>query len=898
MLLTRKDASPRSRGHNQCLRGGRANHTMKISRRNLLLAPAVAAQTKDQTLRESTSADVPPRTGRTFTQDALREIAFPLGGIGTGTVSLGGYGNLRDWEILNRPSKGSVLPFTFAAIRVEGTGIPVNIRVLERERLPPFSGAFGMPKVTGLGLPHFREATFTGAYPFAHIHFQDSSFPVEASLEAYNPMIPLETDVSSLPVAVLEYTFTSHAEVALEATVAFSIMNPIGWDGVARLSRRLAPFFGENLNEYRQVDGLNGLFLSSGKYAADSTRFGSMALLTDSDETSCRSAWKHASSQEEFQIWWDEFRATGRFPCAPGKPSHEGSTEFATLAAHIRLRPGEDKRVSFVLSWHFPNAENYWSNEKEHRGKTLKNHYGGKWRSAWEPAAYTLRNLPSLRRRSERYRDTLYNSTLPPAVIDAVSSQASIIRTNTVMVLEGKRTLAFEGCSDQSGCCPMNCTHVYNYEQAMAHLFPDLERSMRETDFLINMRPDGSMSFRTPVPLRKGGNRMPPAADGQMGCVMKVYREWRLGGGDDWLRTLWPAVKRSLEYSWVKWDKNRDGVMEASQHNTYDVDFTGPNTMMGTLYLGALVAAAKMAEYLGEIETAKRYRKLFARGSLLLDKLCWNGEYYIQQIDQSRETAGRNQYGEGCLSDQLLGQWFAEIVDLGKLLPHQRIRTALRSVFRHNFAQELRRHPNPARLFALNDEKGLLVCTWPRGKRPARAFVYSDEVWTGIEYQVAAHLIYEGMVKEGLAIVQAVRDRYDGARRNPWDEVECGHHYARAMSSWSLLTALSGFAYSAPLKELRFAPRVNRKHFRCLFSTGTAWGSYSQQTARERLRIEISIEGGRLELDILRLPLHRDSAKLLSPTEAAVEVDGEQTIVRFRSSVTLEEGETLTLSLE
>jgi non-lysosomal glucosylceramidase len=371
---------------------------------------------------------------------------------------------------------------------------------------------------------------------------------------------------------------------------------------------------------------------------------------------------------------------------------------------------------------------------------------------------------------------------------------------------------------------------------------------MREIDFLNNMRPDGSMSFRTPVPLQPGGNRIHPAADGQMGCVMKVYREWRLCGDDAWLRKLWPEVKRAIEYAWKTWDADSDGVMEGEQHNTYDIEFYGPNTMMGTLYLGALAAGATMARHLGDSEAASQYRALFEKGRERLDKLLWNGEYYIQKVDESQEKAKKYQYGEGCLSDQLLGQWFADVVGLGPLLPPEHIRAALGAIYKYNYRQTFDEFPNAQRLYALNDERGLLLCSWPRGKRPALPFVYSDEVWTGIEYQVAAHLCYEGLTKEGLAIVQAVRDRYDGARRNPWNEIECGHHYARAMSSWSLLTALSGYRYSAPDGEIRFRPAINAANFRCLFTTGSAWGTYGQWERDGAMRVELDVAEGELTL--------------------------------------------------
>jgi non-lysosomal glucosylceramidase len=803
---------------------------------------------------------------------------------------------LRDWEIFNRPNKNSVLPFTFAALRLAGGELSKpKVRVLERQPLPPYHSAQGLPRETAVGLPRFKEAEFTGAYPFAHLRLIDPRFPVEVTLEAFNPMVPLETDDSSLPVAVLTYSARSRAQSKLDASLAFSIMNPVGYDGVTELHSRQAKFFGANLNEFRTGDHLKGLHLTSNKYAPDSTRYGSLSVLTQWDDVSYRATWEHGQWWDDFQKWWDEYAGTGRFPSAPAGPSEDGHSDYATLACHFKLAPGETKRITFVLAWHFPNVENYWSGA-EARQHPLKNHYGTRWLSAWEPAVYTLKNLESLRQRSLGYRDALFSSTLPDSVIDAVSSQASILRTNTVMVLENKLTLAFEGCDDNGGCCPMNCTHVYNYEQAMAHLYPDLERSMRETDFLVNMRPDGSMSFRTPVPLQQGGNKIHPAADGQMGCVMKVYREWRLSGDDEWLRKLWPNVKRALEYAWVNWDADRDGMMEGEQHNTYDIEFYGPNSMMGTLYLGALRAAARMARHLGD-SVADEYDRLAAKGSSALDALLWNGEYYVQKIDEAREKAKRYQYGEGCLSDQLLGQWFAEVVGLGKVLPHDHIRTTLRSIYKYNFRSDFSDFPNAQRIYALNDEGGLLLCSWPHDRRPELPFVYSDEVWTGIGYQVAAHLIYEGLVQEGLSVVKAARERYDGVRRNPWNEIECGNHYARAMSSWSILTALSGFSFSAPDKTIRFRPRVRAADFNSLFSTGTAWGKYAQKLENGKTQVELRVEGGTLELASFRAPFTGGRGKVAVPRRATMAVEAGEATVRFASPVTLRKGENLEISL-
>jgi hypothetical protein len=158
---------------------------------------------------------------------------------------------------------------------------------------------------------------------------------------------------------------------------------------------------------------------------------------------------------------------------------------------------------------------------------------------------------------------------------------------------------------------------------------------------------------------------------------------------------------------------------------------------------------------------------------------------------------------------------------------------------------DFREFSNGQRTYALNDERGLLLCSWPKGGRPPLPFVYSDEVWTGIEYHVASHLIYEGMIEEGLTVAKAVRDRYDGLRRNPWDEVECGHHYARAMSSWGLLPALTGFSYSGVEKRLEFAPKINAEDFASFWSTGSGWGRFAQKTAGEKgAAYALAVESG------------------------------------------------------
>jgi len=797
-------------------------------------------------------------------------VAFPLGGIGTGTLSLGGRGNLCDWEIFNRPGKGKTLPYTFFSLWAQEEGGAAVARVLERQLLPPFVSGSGLPPNQAVGLPRLREARFTGAYPFAQVEFEDEALPLAVSLEAFNPMAPLDAGVSGLPVAIFLWKLRNPGNRPVAATLALSLCNAAGYDGVATFGNRPAhPSFGGNLNEWRDEGGVRGLTMTGGKAPSESAGAGSLAVATAWKDVTYLERWERAGWFDSLQSFWDDFRADGALPSvSQPEPSPDGSTDTGTLGLRATVPPGGEVCLPIVLGWHFPNLTNYWNRNSPVLGSRLGNYYTTKHSDAWEVVCNVVGRLDALRGRTRAFADALFESTVPATVLDAVSSQMSIIRTTTCLRTEDGAFHAFEGCNDNAGCCPMDCTHVWNYEQSLAQLYPALERSMRGTDFQVNTRPTGRMSFRTLLPVVSGELwDYKPAADGQMGCVLKLYREWQLCGDTEWLRALWPQAKRTVEWAWApgSWDADRDGVMEGEQHNTYDIEFFGPNTMCGTLYLGALKAASLMADAVGDTAFAARCREVYESGRAKYDASLWNGEYYEQRVQvgemhadslsredwhpspiKAGETEPRYQYGPGCLSDQLLGQWFCHVAGLGYVLPEERVRAAMGAVVRHNWRATLSNHESCQRTYALNDEAGLLLCSWPRGGRPAYPFPYADEVWTGIEYQVAAHCIYEGLVTEGLRIVEGVRARHDGARRNPWDEFECGHHYARAMASYGLLLALTGCRWSAVESVLSFAPRaeaMNGGSFRSFFTCGSAWGTVTvgeDAAAGARLRV---IEG-------------------------------------------------------
>ena len=835
---------------------------------------------------------------RRYSGRQLDQIAFPLGGIGTGSISLGGWGQLRDFEIFNRPHKGLMFEYTFFTLHTRSADGSSVTRVLQG----PVGGDNWIGegngfahRASGAGLTHFRTAVFEGAFPFARLHLEDPKMPLRVRLEAWNPFIPLNPDDSGLPIAIFDFALHNPTDAPVEAVLYASMENKLGY-----------PEVGGGVIEPYHSDRLHGLKMSTRKHHPESPRYGTMALVTPHPDVLIQTHWLREAWCDTLEDYRRQIMQGTLAEKAEVAYREEG-TDVGTIALRIAVPPNAEVNLPVWIVWHIPNFEMYWSPAEPK--PVWKNYYATLYPDAIAVAEYVAQNIARLEEDTRAFADALWSSTLPEPVLDAVSSQISILKTTTCFRLPDGTFYGFEGCNPQHGCCEGTCTHVWNYAQALAYLFPSLERSIREKDYAINLHKDGHMTFRMPLPL---GTIPEPtfhaAADGQMGGILKVYRDWQVCGNDEWLRSLWPSVKRALEYAWVQWDRDKDGVMEGVQHNTYDIEFHGPNTMMGSFYLGALRAAEEMARYLGEHEKAEEYRRVYESGRAWMDEHLFNGEFYIHQVrpaspemstDPQDPNAPRYQLGKGCLSDQLIGQWYARMLRLGDLFAPEHVRSALQSVFRYNWKSDLSEHANPQRIYALNDEAGLLLATWPHGGRPLFPFPYSDEVWTGIEYQVASHLIYEGFVEEGLAIVKGVRDRYNGERRNPWNEFECGNHYARAMASYALLLALSDFFYSAPRGLLRFAPRIYPEDFACFFSVDSGWGVVRQTDDAGYRRAEVQVHRGSLTLREVQLGFALQQARVqvdgqtVSVTVVPLEDGGVQ--LTFAKPVTVQQGETLVI---
>lgn len=844
---------------------------------------------------------------RTFRDRQLKMISFPLGGVGAGSLGLGGRGQLCNWEIFNRPNKGNSPSYAFPAIWVQsGTAKPVA-HVLESRIAPPYEGQDGLGWKNSPGLSRLERAAFTGEYPLAHISFEDDTLPVSIELDAFSPFIPHEPDDSGLPVAILRYRVTNPGTATAKVGIAFSIDNPV----VAGESGLVMPAKGKydgRQNEYRAADGIVGLTMSNPSLTRDDPMAGEFVLAAMPEagaEISHWVGWPAGPWWNSPLLFWDQFTKSGNLGAQPEK-----HTAVGVLCLQHSISPGQTANFQFLLGWRFPNrtpAWCGWSAPPDQGNTVIGNFYSERFKAAWDAVAYTAKNLASLETRTRMFASAFRESTLPAAVKEAASANLSTLATTTCFRTSDGEFHGFEGSSDRSGCCFGNCTHVWNYETSTAFLFPSFAHSLRRSAFGYSMDDSGAIHFRQMLPDGKARSGF-AAADGQMGQIMHAWLDWKISGDDALLRATWPRAMKALEFAWVPggWDGNKDGVMEGVQHNTYDVEFYGPNPMCGIYYLGALRAGEEMARAAGDSASAETYRMLFEKGRRWIDENLFNGEYYIQQIRGfPKDAIAKNlrsdmgsqdtlnpeyQVGAGCLVDQLVGQYLADVCGLGPLVDPENIRAALKSIYRYNYKRSLAEHNCVQRTFALNDEASLVICDYGKVARPRIPFPYFAETMTGFEYTAAVLMMNWGMVEEGLECVRNIRDRYDGEKRNPWDEAECGHHYARAMSAWSAVLALSGFSYDGASASLVAAPLVAKDEFNSFWSTGTGWGTYSLRRHAGGTSFSIKVLDGKLACRSCEISASGKAATVESRggiVENRVINHGQRVAIRFNTTMNL-----------
>lgn len=815
--------------------------------------------------------------------EELNYWAFPMGGIGAGMICLEGRGSLSHMSLRHEMDRFHE-PFVFASVAVEGR--PDLSRMVEGP-IPDhriFGAQHGGLGYAGpnAGLPRFSTVEARSRFPFCRLDLSEKGHPLQVRIVGWSPFTPPDADRSGLPAVALEYEFINTSGEALDAVFSFHAVNFLAQPNGAPINE-IYQGIRRTAHGVSRCEGGFTLWENGGEDRPERT--GACRITALGGDIQVNPRWFRGGWFDTPTILWKD-ASSGEVIDQPdyddGGPPSPGGSLYKTL----HLAPGEEAKVTVLIAWHVPFSklrfgadpeanpspasgnlnDGYEPGAKGGRSAHMMTErvpskkspsvdecyqpwYASKFKDVADISDYWRSEYYYLRADSRRFADSFHDTTLPQVLLEALSANLSILKSPTILRQFDGRLWAWEGCRDDRGSCFGSCTHVWNYAHAIAHLFPTLERSLRETEFGAAQNEIGHQLYRVSLPIRPGVHDFLAAADGQLGGVIKAFREWHISGDTNWLQEHWSLIRASLEYCITAWDPDRRGRLSEPHHVTYDIEFWGPESLSMSFYVAALIAAVEMGAAIGE--PVDEYRRLADAAREVLDQELFNGSYYHQIVEwrdarrgTPREMVGialsapyspeaevlleaegpKYQFGPGCLSDGVIGDWMARTCGLGSIMDPARVRSHLQAVVEHNFRPSLAGHQNPQRAgYALGEDGGLLLCTWPNGHKPTLPFVYSNEVWTGIEYQVAAHLALLGEEAHALTIVETLRARYDGRKRNPFNEYECGHFYARALASWTLLQAFSGVRYDALTQQI-IVDRHVEDNRRVFLATATGYG--------------------------------------------------------------------------
>ena len=796
-----------------------------------------------------------------------KNISFPLGGIGTGCIGLCGNGELIDFEIFNKPNKSTRNGYTHFAIKEVREG-KTNIKILQGDTNESYIGNYDPngwmsgigygPKPNSLaGFPHFKGVIFDGEFPISKLTFEEEGFSAKCTLTAFNPFIPHDDFNSSIPCAMFLWDVENVADTEIEYSLAFSVQNP------------------NSVSVNREVD--KGIFFGCGDKNESEIGYTDMCVLTDS-ECDIQAYWYRGGWMDSVTTY---YKNMGESQLQKREYKDSGKNDHGTVAVKFSLKAKEKKQVKFVLAWNTPNMYNYWHEYKNENGEyiTWKNYYATQFKDSYDSARYALDNFDMLLTKTLAFKNAVFGSTLPSYVIDAVSSNLSVLKSPTVLRYEDGSLWAWEGTMQTQGSCDGSCQHVWNYAYALPFLFPKLERSLRENTLKYGLRDTGSTDFRIDLPLGKERKEFRACVDGHFGEVIKCYREWKISGNTDWLKSYSDKIFKMIDFAWSpdnidKWDLDKDGVLEGRQHHTLDMEMFGPSSWLQGFYLLALDCGSKIAEAVGDQKRADMYRSLYEKGKKWTNENLFNGKYFYHKIDLTdksiidkypntegywNEEAGEIKYqvANGSIIDQMLSDFHSNLIGLNGIFDKDKKDIALEYLYQSNFKKSMREVTNMWRNFALNDEAGTIICSYPDNeKSPLIPIPYCEECMTGFEYALATLMIYEGKREYGEEMVKSIRDRYDGEKRNPWNEIECGSNYARSMASFGLMNAYSNFTFDMTKKQIGFNPIQNGTY---LWSVGETYGT-------------VSVNCQSLTLKVLGAPL--DLSTLLVENCQKLELDG------------------------
>ncbi len=779
-------------------------------------------------------------------KNELRYIGMPAGGLHSGTVYLGGDGRLWLWQIYNDEREG-IDPKTAiwnngdvdVKVRSRDGASYVEPAIADNKRVLEQGFAIqlnfnGKTIIKELREGHWDEISFEASYPVATIKYIQKDLPFDIIVKAGALFIPLDADNSALPATVFSIVIKNNSKEKVTVSVC-------GWfeNGAHKITAK----DGDGMRKNSAVKEQD----YSAIYSAFHTENAEALQQKDAGTTCIAYIGGNARINTDAQPWpINETTFTATNENTSGNVPSEKLIGSITTTKTVDA--GQSIEANYILSWHFDHP---FSKRLEKLPETQHGYYYGKrFKDALEVAAYIARNFKQLHGQTMLWQKTYYDSTLPHWFLERTFLNIGTLATANTYRFANDRFWGWEGVN----ACEGTCTHVWQYAQAMARIFPSLERDARQrTDLGIALQDDGGIIFRAEYESR-------PAIDGQAGTILRFYREHRMCTDDNFLRSNWTKIRKAAEFVLAQ-DKNGDGMTDTPMENTLDAVWEGEIAWIVGLCIAAAKAAQMMAEEMNDEKFAQTCRQYAEKGSKNIADKLFNGEYFIHRPDVSQGRTKLGSYNT-CHIDQVYGQSWAWQAGLGRLWDKEKTLSALRSLWKYNFAPDvgpyIKTHTG-GRPYALTGEAGMIMNTNPHnepkayGENETWQLGYFHECMSGFEHQVASHMMAEGMTDEALVLTRAIHDRYYAAKRNPFNEIECSDHYARAMASYGTFITACGFEYHGPKGYIRFAPKWNKENFKAPFTVAEGWGTYAQQKSDNKYVCSYSLKYGSLRLQQVSL---------------------------------------------
>lgn len=835
----------------------------------------------------------------------LKYIGMPVGGLHSGTVYISGDGRLWLWQVFNTSYDGlnegvenkvvlwdngremqRVRPRDGAAF-VE-PALSDNLRILEQGFLVSVKrNGKVLQKV--LEANQWDEVIFEPSYPTCKVLYSSASFPVDVELTAFSPFIPLDEDNSSLPLTTFHIEIKNKNSEPLEVEVIGWFENGVhkgrkDFDAVKKLAS-VKESNGSNRHVYFECESVPTEFQKAPDH-------GNMAFMAHDGQA------KIICNLESWPVQAESLQGSDQRSLVDFK-----DLQISSISSKGKLEGNGNKDFQFSVAWYFNNPH---PKLQEHLKDAKEGYwYGKRFKDASEVLNYYAAHLEELDRQTMKWVQTWNDSTLPYWFLDRTFVNIGSLATANTMRFGTGRFWGWEGV----GACAGTCTHVWQYGQAMGRIFPALERNLRETtDYGVGFNADsGAIIFRAEYESR-------PAIDGQAGVILRTYRDHQTSKDDTFLKKNWPSIKKASQFI-LNQDKNGDGMTDTPMENTLDAVWEGEIAWIVGLSLAAIKAAEKMANEVGDLEFEKKCASYFSKGSKNMDSQLFNGEYYIHRPNKE---FGRKKLGSynTCHIDQVYGQAWTFQLGLPRVNDKAKTLSALQALWKYNYAPDvgpyIKTHLQ-GRPYAIAGDAGMVMNTNPKNEKHAYGenetwqLGYFHECMTGFEHQVAAHMMAEGMIDESLILTRKIHERYHASKRNPFNEIECSDHYARAMASYGTFINACGFTYHGPKKQIGFNPKINPENFKAAFTAADGWGSYSQKiSSNNRLEANISLAMGNLEIAELTLPNLKTSnvkskvtAKIGNKPVAIknIESKNEGLQIVFGSPIILSENKELSISI-